>query len=129
MISRAELLKATRRALPHGSWRRLGDIIDAAGQPTDVHVGDEFAETLAFGIVLDGYVRVEIPPGSPERILGPGDLFGFPGHLLSPLLEGEMMTVKSQSHHKAKYLKFTSRLLHAFHAVHPAGFPANLPGF
>ena len=129
MIGRAEMLESMRRVLPQGSWRRLGDLIDLAGDPKDVVDLGEVSVHLGFAVVLDGYLQVRQGPGQPSRVLGPGDLFGGPAHALDPTNDGPAVLVSRSKGRSAKYLRFTDRQLHAFHAVDPGSIPAQLPGF
>lgn len=129
MIGRAQMLASMRRVLPHGSWRRLGDLIDVAGDPREVVDLGEVSVHLGFALVIDGYLQVRRGPGDPARVLGPGEIFGGPAHALDPTQDGPAVLISRSKGRAARYLRFTDRQLHAFHAIDPGSVPAQLPGF
>lgn len=128
MIGRAQMLVSMRRVLPHGSWRRLGDLIDAAGDPKDVVDLGEVSVHLGFALVIDGYLQVRVAPGEPARVLGPGEVFGGPAHALDPTSDGPAVLISRAKGRSARYLRFPDRLLHGFHTADPGGVPGQLPG-
>lgn len=73
-VNRAQVLIALRRSLPNMSLRRLGDLVDSAKLVT-VSGKKESVASLAFGLVLDGTLRVTME-GAPTRWVGPGEVFG-----------------------------------------------------
>lgn len=73
--TRSQMLVALRRWMPNASLRRIGDILDQAKVIT-VEGKAEYSTSLAFGMVLDGTLRVAMEGGE-TRWIGPGDVFGM----------------------------------------------------
>lgn len=73
--SRSQILVALRRSMPNVSVRRLGDLIDRA-KLVELEGKEAPTVPLAFGLVLDGTVRVTAE-GADTRWVGPGEVFGM----------------------------------------------------
>lgn len=124
---RGQLLQTLRRLYPVGSWRRLGDLLDAAGAPRVIAGDDAHPDHLALGLVIEGYVEVLGPRGEPGPVHGPGEVFGFPGRVFDPQGEGELVRVRGRRDEVARYLRIPDKVLHAFHRAAPRSFPEQLP--
>lgn len=73
--TRSQILVALRRWMPNVSVRKLGDMLDRA-KLVELDVKGAPPATLAFGLVLDGTVRVTVEGGD-TRWVGPGEVFGM----------------------------------------------------
>ena len=73
--TRSQMLVELRRWLPNASLRKLGDMIDGA-KLVVIEGQSESSTSLAFGLVLDGRLRVTAE-GAETRWVGPGEIFGM----------------------------------------------------
>lgn len=73
--TRSQMLVALRRWMPNASIRRIGDLLDQA-KVISVEAKSEYSTSIAFGMVLDGTLRISME-GSEPRWIGPGEVFGM----------------------------------------------------
>jgi hypothetical protein len=100
--TRSQILVALRRWMPNVSVRKLGDLIDRAKLVELDNKGAPSA-ILAFGLVLDGTIRVMVEGGD-TRWVGPGEVFGMAQYQLS---QGDMRLLLTSTTKTAHYLAFT----------------------
>jgi hypothetical protein len=100
--TRSQMMVALRRWMPNASLRRIGDLLDQAKVMT-MEGKSELSTSLAFGLVLEGTMRVTVEGGE-TRWIGPGEVFGIGRYQLNRADAPTLLTNTTKS---ARYLAFS----------------------
>lgn len=100
--TRSQILVTLRRWMPNASVRRLGDLLDRA-KLIELEGKASPTTQLAFGLVLDGTLRVAVEGGE-TRWVRPGEVFGMAQYELNH--EDHRLTV-TKTTKTAQFLAFS----------------------
>jgi|JI10StandDraft_1071094.scaffolds.fasta_scaffold35281_3 hypothetical protein len=111
------------RMMPGCSARRIGDLLNAATMHK-THAQAFVKMPMAFGLVLDGYIKAGLDGGA-MRIVGPGEMFGV-AHYAAEKNDASMVVAALEGPSGASFLAFPHAALTALNLtelVGPSGGP------